>query len=100
MVLGGEEHQQQPLSQRFIKQPTYPIMNRVTTFFITLFAFIISTSQGHSIDVLTKGGHMIDPKNNIDAVMAVAIAADKIVELAPKINKEAKKVIDATGLYV
>ena len=56
--------------------------------------------QAQPIDVLIKNGHVIDPKNKIDAVMDIAIRDNKILEIAPKINKEAKKVIDATGLYV
>jgi dihydroorotase len=75
-------------------------MNRIIIFVTALFVFAVSTSQGQSIDVLIKNGHVIDPKNNIDAVMDVAIAADKIVEVAPRISKESKKIIDATGLYV
>lgn len=56
--------------------------------------------QAQPIDVLIKNGHVIDPKNKIDAVMDIAIRDNKILEIAPKINKEAKKVIDATGLYI
>jgi dihydroorotase len=48
-----------------------------------------------------KGGHVIDAKNKIDAEMDVAISDGKIFEVAPDISAEgAKKVIDATGLYV
>jgi dihydroorotase len=49
---------------------------------------------------LIKNGHLIDPKNNIDAVMDVAITDHRIVEVAPKISKPSKKTIDASGLYV
>jgi dihydroorotase len=52
-------------------------------------------------DVLVKGGHVIDPKNNIDRVMDVAIQAGKIARVAASIApSEAKQVIDAKGLYV
>lgn len=56
--------------------------------------------SGQPIDLLIRNGHVIDPKNNIDAVMDVAIIGGKISEVAAKINKEAKAVIDATNLYV
>jgi dihydroorotase len=75
-------------------------MNRTLTFLSILLLFVVSLSKGQAIDVLIKNGHVIDPKNNIDAVMDVAVTAGKIVEVATKISKEAKKVIDATGLYV
>ena len=55
---------------------------------------------GQILDVLIKNGHVIDPKNNIDAVMDIAIRDKKIIEVAKSITKESKKVIDATGLYV
>ncbi|HTE30425.1 MAG TPA: amidohydrolase/deacetylase family metallohydrolase [Chryseolinea sp.] len=53
------------------------------------------------IDILLKGGHVIDPKNKIDSKMDVAIVADKIAQVAADIPvKNAKKVIDVTGLFV
>lgn len=64
---------------------------------ITLLAFAV---HSQSIDLLIKNGHVIDPKNNIDAVMDIAILDNKIVEVAKKISKQAKKTVDATGLYV
>src|SRR3977135_1149168 len=62
--------------------------------------FIAFAVHGQAIDILIKNGHVIDPKNNIDAIMDVAIRDKKILEVSPKITREAKKVIDATGLYV
>src|ERR1051326_4358674 len=52
-------------------------------------------------DLLLKGGHVIDPKNQIDAVRDVAIAGGRIARVAGKIDPaEARKAIDAAGLYV
>ncbi|HEY3739868.1 MAG TPA: amidohydrolase/deacetylase family metallohydrolase [Bryobacteraceae bacterium] len=52
-------------------------------------------------DLLIKGGHLIDPKNNIDAVRDVAIKAGKIAAVAPSIpSAQASRTIDARGLYV
>ena len=54
-----------------------------------------------SYDLLIKGGHLIDPKNNIDARRDVAIRAGLIAAVAPDIPASAaKKTIDAAGLYV
>ena len=63
-------------------------------------SFLSIPLYSQTFDVLIKNGHVIDPKNNIDAVMDVAIRDKKIVEVSKSITKEAKKVIDATGIYV
>jgi dihydroorotase len=52
-------------------------------------------------DLLIKGGHLIDSKNQINAVMDVAIAGDKIAQVAANIPaSQARTVTDATGMYV
>lgn len=52
-------------------------------------------------DILIKGGRVLDPKNNIDGVMDVAITGDKIAKVAQTIAaNESKQVIDAKGLLV
>jgi len=58
-------------------------------------------SYGQAIDILLKGGHVIDPASNIDAPMDVAIVKDKIFRVAPDIPAEnSAKVIDVRGMYV
>jgi dihydroorotase len=53
------------------------------------------------IDLLLKGGHVIDPKNQIDSKMDVAITKGKIAQVAADIpGKNAKLVVDVTGLIV
>ena len=52
-------------------------------------------------DLLLRGGHLIDPKNKINAVRDVAILDGKVAAVAEKIDPaEAFKVVDASGLYV
>lgn len=52
-------------------------------------------------DLLLQNGHVIDPKNNIDKVMDVAIKNGKIAAVGERLNpKDAVKTIDATGYYV
>ena len=52
-------------------------------------------------DLLVKGGHVIDPRNEIDAVMDLAIADGKIARVAAEIPAaQAGQVVDATELYV
>ena len=71
-------------------------------FVLCLGSFVIPLNlKAQEIDILLKGGHVIDPKNNIDTKMDVAIAGGKILQVAPGIPvKNAKKVIDVTGMYV
>ncbi|HRX12219.1 MAG TPA: amidohydrolase/deacetylase family metallohydrolase [Draconibacterium sp.] len=57
--------------------------------------------KSQSYDIVIKGGHIIDPKNSIDAVMDIAINEGKIAMVANNINQtEGKKVIDARDMYV
>jgi dihydroorotase len=52
-------------------------------------------------DLLLRGGHVIDARNNIDAVMDVAIKDGKIARVARGLNtRDAIKTIDVAGLYV
>ena len=66
-----------------------------------LYCLFLLQLPAQQIDILLKGGHVIDPKNNIDAVMDVAIDDGKIVEVAASISTDnAFRVVDAVGLYV
>jgi len=58
-------------------------------------------SDAQSIDLIIRNGHVIDPRNEIDGVMDVAIDDGKIVEVAEKLSvDEAGQEIDAAGLYI
>lgn len=68
---------------------------------VFLFIFVLSNTNAQEIDLLLKGGHVIDPKNNIDAILDVAISNNKIYLVAKDIAAgKAKKVVNVTGLYV
>ena len=52
-------------------------------------------------DLLLRGGHVIDAKNHIDAVMDVAIKDGHIAKVAPGlVPADAIKTIDVRGMYV
>ncbi len=52
-------------------------------------------------DLVLKGGHLIDPRNNIDVVRDVAINCDRVAAVAANIPAtQAAKAIDVTGLVV
>jgi dihydroorotase len=64
-------------------------------------AAMIHTSAQQRYDLLLKGGHLIDARNNISAVRDVAIAGGRVAAVAATINPaDALKVVDASGLYV
>ncbi len=57
--------------------------------------------QAAQFDVLIANGHVIDPRNGLDAVMDVAVTGAKIARVGAKIDPAlARRVVDATGLYV
>ncbi|MBC7237785.1 MAG: amidohydrolase/deacetylase family metallohydrolase [Chloroflexi bacterium] len=59
----------------------------------------MDTEQSYSL--LLKGGHVIDPANDLDAPMDVAIDNGHIAAVAADIDPvRAKRVIDVSGFYV
>jgi dihydroorotase len=78
----------------------YKILNRIM-FAITLLFISIPSTEAQEIDLLLKGGHVIDPKNNINTKMDVAIVAGKIFKVAVDIpSNTSKKTVNVAGLYV
>ena len=77
-------------------------MTRVLRFALwELIAAGMLCAQQPAFDLLLKGGHVIDPKNNISKVMDVAVAGGKIARVAESIPaSQAKRVADVAGLYV
>jgi len=58
-------------------------------------------AQATHYDLLLKGGHVIDPANDVDKIADVAISGGKIAAVAEGIAaSEAEKVVDVSGLYV
>ncbi|HZG24996.1 MAG TPA: amidohydrolase/deacetylase family metallohydrolase [Chitinophagaceae bacterium] len=68
--------------------------------FVLLFA-TFHNAGAQTYDIVIKGGHLIDPKNNIDAITDVAISNGTIAKIAKAIDgKEGRQVVNATGKYV
>ena len=71
---------------------------------IVTLIFLWGCSIAHAqprYDLLIAGGHVIDPKNDISAVRDIAIANGKIAAVAAHLDPaEARKTVDAAGLYV
>jgi len=52
------------------------------------------------MDILLKGGHVVDPANNLDSEADVLIKGDKIAEAGKSIKANSAKVIDCKGKMV
>ena len=82
--------------------PSTRSLYRMLTSIICLIIMIgLKTTNAQQLDILLKGGHLIDPKNKIDARMDVGIADGKVAQVAADIPvRTAKKVVDIKGLYI
>ena len=68
---------------------------------ILLFLATFTNAQGKIYNTLIKGGRVIDAKNNINALMDVAIKDGKIAKVAQNIDaNQAEQVVNAKGMYV
>ena len=71
--------------------------------FLSFVCFFIFTNMVHAqpYNIVIKNGHVIDAKNNIDAIMDIAISNGKIVQVAKNIDAaNAAQVVNAQGLFV
>ncbi|MBI3210862.1 MAG: amidohydrolase/deacetylase family metallohydrolase [Candidatus Solibacter usitatus] len=67
---------------------------------ILLFLIAIGLNA-QQYDLVLKGGHVIDPRNNINRVMDVALAGGKVAAVAENIPAAgARRIADVKGLYV
>jgi dihydroorotase len=85
-----------------LKFPSMPSTPKSVTLLVLLFLFSGAfAQQSPVIDMLLKGGHVIDPKNNVNRIMDVAVTDGKISQVAPDISATlAKKVVDVSGFFV
>jgi dihydroorotase len=89
------------INRKKVLRPQTALPRLLLLMAITLSSWQGGAQQNPAIDILLKGGHVIDPKNRIDGVMDVAIAQGRISEVAQNISStNAKTVIDAKGLFV
>ncbi len=69
--------------------------------FVCAFLLFSGLTHSQTYSIIIKGGHVIDPANNINEPMDIGIIDDKIAMVAKNISEnEGKKVIQATGMYV
>ncbi len=69
------------------------------TAFLMVACTLTATAQQY--DLLIKGGHVMDPKNEINEVMDIAITGNEVALVEKNIAADlAGQVIDASGLFV
>jgi dihydroorotase len=73
--------------------------------FILFLIFLVnicikSSALAQEYELVIKNAHLIDPKNNINEKMDLAVAEGKIVQIAKSIEETSNSEIDASGLYV
>jgi dihydroorotase len=62
---------------------------------------LASPASAQEFDLLLKGGHVIDARNNVSALRDVGIKDGKVAAVAPDIAAtRALKTVDVSGLYV
>lgn len=62
---------------------------------------VLAQSDSKLYGIIISGGHLIDPKNQIDEPMDIAINDGKIALIAKRISTEkATQVVDARGMYI
>jgi dihydroorotase len=65
------------------------------------FLFWSAAAAAQQYDMILQGGHVFDPKNQIDGELDVAVQDGLIAEVAPHIDpKKAVKTVDVRGFYV
>ena len=75
-------------------------LKSVFTFLFILFLMSLQHAAAQ-YDMLLKGGHLIDPRNEINGPMDIAITDGRIAAVEPSIDPgQADRVIDVRGLYV
>jgi dihydroorotase len=68
---------------------------------ILLLLGVAAGLSAQTYDLLLQGGHVIDPANQIDGAMDVAITGNRVARVAARIpTQEARKTVDVSGLYV
>jgi dihydroorotase len=68
---------------------------------VGLIAALCLTASAQQYDLVLRGGRVIDPANNINGPMDVAVAANRVAAVTAHIaDQQARKVVDVSGLIV
>jgi dihydroorotase len=74
---------------------------RASAVLIIILHIAAVSALAQQYDVVLRGGRVIDAANNIDGLMDVAVAGNRIAAVSPHIrDQQARKVIDVSGFMV
>ena len=74
---------------------------RASTRLVVGCCFLAAAATAQQYDIVLRGGHVIDPANNIDAHLDIAVSGKRIAAVSADIpDQRARKVINLSGLYV
>lgn len=69
--------------------------------YLTFLLLMINSLSAQTYNIVIKGGQVIDPKNNINEVMDIAVKDGRIALVAKNIDaKEGIQVVNANGFFV
>jgi dihydroorotase len=69
--------------------------------FLSCLLVLSEAAFSQTYTLLLKNAHLIDPANEIDGVMDIALAGNKIARVASDLDpNQAEKIVDLQGLYV
>jgi dihydroorotase len=66
---------------------------------LAVLSLLVLSASAQTYDLILKGGHVIDPRNNIDAVRDVAVQGGKVAAIGVNLSG-ARRTLDVRGLYV
>jgi len=76
-------------------------MQKIRLLAFSLLVLTIGIVNAQTYNILVKGGQVIDPKDNVNEIMDIAIKDGRIALVAKNIDpKQAKQVVNAEGMYV
>ena len=67
-------------------------MKKIKLFLLALL-FVIKSLSGQNYDIVIKGGHLIDPANNLDQPLDLAIMGNRIVAVEKTISSKQAKIL-------
>ncbi|MEX2262631.1 MAG: amidohydrolase/deacetylase family metallohydrolase [Bryobacteraceae bacterium] len=69
--------------------------------FLLLLVLLTTAGFAQQYDLLLKGGHLIDPRNNLDGLRDIAVRDGRIAAVAANIDaSQARRTYNISGLYV
>src|ERR1700733_7256148 len=76
------------------------LMRASTAIAVVVWCLAAANAPAQQYDIVLRGGRVIDPANNIDGPMDVAVAGNRVAAVSAHIAGQARKVVDVSGFIV